>query len=98
MGRLGDMRGKERMLVAALIALTVGSMLAALAGSVAVMIVARVIQGIGGGVLPLSFGIIRDEFPKAKVAGAGGGGVARAPRGGGAGGGVARPPRPGGGC
>src|SRR5258708_36255151 len=69
MGRLGDMRGKERMLVAALIALTVGSMLAALAGSVAVMIVARVIQGIGGGVLPLSFGIIRDEFPKAKVAG-----------------------------
>ncbi len=34
------------------------------------MIVARVIQGIGGGVLPLSFGIIRDEFPKDKVTGA----------------------------
>src|SRR5260370_957981 len=34
------------------------------------MIVGRLIQGIGGGVLPLSFGIIRDEFPKAKVAGA----------------------------
>src|SRR5258708_25922878 len=69
-GRLGDMRGKERLLVAALIALTVGSVLAAVAGSVAVMIVARVIQGIGGGVLPLSFGIIRDEFPQEKVAGA----------------------------
>ena len=36
----------------------------------AVMIVARVIQGVGGGVLPLSFGIIRDEFPREKVAGA----------------------------
>jgi EmrB/QacA subfamily drug resistance transporter len=70
MGRLGDMWGKERMLVAALVALTLGSVLAAVAGSVAVMIVARVIQGIGGGVLPLAFGIIRDEFPKAKVAGA----------------------------
>ena len=70
MGRLGDMWGKERMLVAALVALTLGSVLAAVAGSVTVMIVARVIQGIGGGVLPLSFGIIRDEFPKAKVAGA----------------------------
>src|ERR1700689_2560697 len=70
MGRLGDMWGKERMLVVALIALTLGSVLAALTSSIVVMIVARVIQGIGGGVLPLSFGIIRDEFPRAKVAGA----------------------------
>jgi EmrB/QacA subfamily drug resistance transporter len=70
MGRLGDMWGKERMLVVALIALTVGSVLAALTGSIVIMIVARVIQGIGGGVLPLSFGIIRDEFPIEKVAGA----------------------------
>ena len=69
-GRLGDMWGKERMLVVALIALAAGSVLAALAGSIGIMIVARVIQGIGGGVLPLSFGIIRDEFPQEKVAGA----------------------------
>jgi len=48
----------------------IGSVLAAVAGPIAVMIVARVIQGIGGGVLPLAFGIIRDEFPKQKVAGA----------------------------
>ena len=27
------------------------------------MIVGRVLQGIGGGVFPLSFGIVRDEFP-----------------------------------
>jgi EmrB/QacA subfamily drug resistance transporter len=70
MGRLGDMWGKERMLVAALVALTLGSVLAALTGSILIMIVARVIQGIGGGVLPLAFGIIRDEFPVEKVAGA----------------------------
>jgi EmrB/QacA subfamily drug resistance transporter len=70
MGRLGDMYGKERMLVTALIALAAGSVLAALAGSIGIMIAARVIQGIGGGVLPLSFGIIRDEFPREKVAGA----------------------------
>jgi EmrB/QacA subfamily drug resistance transporter len=70
MGRLGDMWGKERIFIATLAALTVGSVLAALAGSVAVMLVARVIQGVGGGVLPLSFGIVRDEFPVQKVAGA----------------------------
>src|SRR5260370_2181393 len=39
-GRLGDMRGKERLLVAALIALTVGSVLAAVARSIAVMVLA----------------------------------------------------------
>ncbi len=36
----------------------------------AVVIVARVIQGAGGGMLPVAFGIIRDEFPAEKVPGA----------------------------
>jgi EmrB/QacA subfamily drug resistance transporter len=66
-GRLGDMMGKERMLVATLVVLGVGSVLAGLAHSIGLLIVARAVQGIGGGVLPLSFGIVRDEFPAAKV-------------------------------
>jgi EmrB/QacA subfamily drug resistance transporter len=70
MGRVGDMIGKEKVLVATLIALAVGSLLAAVATNVTVMIVARVIQGVGGGVIPLSFGIIRDEFPKDRISGA----------------------------
>ncbi len=70
MGRLGDMYGKERLLVLTLVALTVGSLLAAVASSITLMIVARVIQGVGGGVLPLAFGLIRDEFPKEKIVGA----------------------------
>jgi EmrB/QacA subfamily drug resistance transporter len=70
LGRLGDMRGKKKMFVIALIALALGSLLAALATTLPIMIIARVIQGIGGGVLPLAFGIIRDEFPVEKVGGA----------------------------
>lgn len=70
MGRLGDAYGKHRMLVISLGSLAVGSLVAALATNIEVMISARVIQGVGGGVLPLAFGIIRDEFPKHKVAGA----------------------------
>lgn len=70
MGRLGDMHGKKRVFVIALAALAAGSLLAGLAASLPVMIIARVVQGIGGGVLPLAFGIIRDEFPKTKVPGA----------------------------
>ena len=70
LGRIGDMIGKEKVLVAVMVALAVGSILAAIATSISVMIVARAIQGVGGGIIPLSFGIIRDEFPREKVAGA----------------------------
>jgi MFS family permease len=66
-GRVGDMVGKEKMFVVTLTALAAGSLLAALAGSIGVLIAARVIQGIGGGVMPLAFGIIRDEFAPESV-------------------------------
>ncbi len=70
LGRVGDMTGKKRVFVATLVALAVGSLLAAVAPSIGVLIVARVIQGFAGGMLPVAFGIIRDEFPADKVAGA----------------------------
>jgi EmrB/QacA subfamily drug resistance transporter len=70
LGRIGDMTGKKRVFVGALAALAVGSLLAAVAPSIGVMIVARVIQGFAGGMLPVAFGIIRDEFPAERVAGA----------------------------
>jgi EmrB/QacA subfamily drug resistance transporter len=70
LGRVGDMIGKERVFVTTLVALAIGSLLAAVAPSIGVMIVARVIQGVAGGMIPVAFGIIRDEFPSGKVAGA----------------------------
>lgn len=69
-GRLGDAFGKQRMMVFSLSALAVGSLIAALAPNIGVMVVARIVQGVGGGAVPLAFGIIRDEFPRQKVAGA----------------------------
>jgi EmrB/QacA subfamily drug resistance transporter len=69
-GRIGDKVGKKKMFVWALLSLVLGSLIGGLASNIGVMIVARVIQGVGGGVLPLAFGIIRDEFPKEKVSGA----------------------------
>ena len=70
LGRIGDAYGKEKVLLVTLAALAIGSVLAAVAGSIGVMIIARVIQGVGGGIIPVSFGIVRDEFPREKVAGA----------------------------
>ncbi|MDX6521502.1 MAG: hypothetical protein QOF08_2107 [Gaiellales bacterium] len=63
-GRLGDMFGKERVMVIVLVMLGLGTLLAAVATSITVLIAAREIQGIGGGIVPLAFGIIRDEFPR----------------------------------
>jgi EmrB/QacA subfamily drug resistance transporter len=70
LGRVGDIYGKERVFVATLVALAVGSALAALAPNIMVMIVARAIQGLAGGTLPVAFGIVRDEFPAERVTGA----------------------------
>jgi len=67
-GRLGDMYGKEHWLLVCLAVFGAGSVVAALAGSLEVMIAGRVIQGAGGGIFPLAIGIIRDEFPREKVA------------------------------
>jgi len=67
-GRLGDMFGKERTLVIVLIVLAAGTALSAVAASIWVMIAGRVIQGAGGAIFPLAFGIVRDEFPRQRVA------------------------------
>ncbi|MFJ5599276.1 MFS transporter [Micromonospora parva] len=66
LGRIGDMVGKERMFVVSLVALIAGCLLAVIAPNIGVLIVARIVQGVGGAVFPLSFGIIRDEFPAAR--------------------------------
>ena len=67
LGRLGDMFGKERVLVATLSVFAVGSLVAALSHSIEMLIAGRAIQGAAGAVFPLSFGIIRDEFPPERV-------------------------------
>src|SRR5262249_24519929 len=69
LGRLGDMYGKERLLVIVFGTLALGTFISAIATSIDVLIVGRIIQGAGGGILPLAFGIIRDEFPQERVAG-----------------------------
>ena len=68
LGRLGDMHGKERWLLISLAIFGVGSLIAALGGSLAVLITGRAVQGAGGAIFPLAIGIIRDEFPRERVA------------------------------
>jgi EmrB/QacA subfamily drug resistance transporter len=69
-GRLGDMYGKERLLMIVLLMLALGTLISAVASSLWLMILGRVIQGAGGGIFPLAFSIIRDEFSNERVPGA----------------------------
>ena len=69
LGRLGDMFGKKRVLVIALSAVAIGTFVSAIASSLGLLVAGRVIQGLGGGIFPLSMSIIRDEFPRERVAG-----------------------------
>jgi EmrB/QacA subfamily drug resistance transporter len=66
-GRLGDMFGKERVLVLVLGAFGAGSLVCALSHSIGVLVTGRAIQGVAGAIFPLAFGIIRDEFPRDRV-------------------------------
>src|SRR5512132_1992917 len=67
LGKLGDQYGKERVLLIALLLFLAGSVGAALAWNIWSLIAWRALQGAGAAVFPLSYGIIRDEFPREKV-------------------------------
>src|ERR687886_1509139 len=67
LGRLGDQHGKERLLTISLSIFLAGCVGSALAWNIWSLIAFRALSGAGGAVFPLSFGIIRDEFPREKV-------------------------------
>ncbi|MFF5989379.1 MFS transporter [Prauserella flavalba] len=67
LGRLGDMYGKRRMLLVALAAMAVGSALGAVSSEFVVVLIARGLQGVAIGVIPLGISIMRDELPPERV-------------------------------
>ena len=67
MGRLGDLYGKRRMLVASLAVMVVGSLIAGFTSELLVMIVGRALQGFAMGAIPLGIGLMRDELPREKL-------------------------------
>jgi MFS family permease len=70
LGRAGDLIGRRRMYLLALTGVAVGTVLAAFAPNLEVMLIARVLQGLGGAVFPLGFGLIRDVYPPERMPGA----------------------------
>lgn len=66
-GRLGDMFGKRRLAMVCLSMIVVGSVIAAFATSVGVLVAGRGLQGVGMGVIPLGISILRDVMPPARL-------------------------------
>lgn len=66
-GRIGDMYGRERVLVVILAATVAGSLISALGDSIGAIILGRAVQGLAGAILPLCVGLAREHLPKAKI-------------------------------
>ncbi|MBQ0984095.1 MFS transporter [Streptomyces sp. F63] len=70
LGRLGDQHGKRPVLLGVLALTTAGSVLAATAGSLPLLITARVLQGSSTALFPLALAVLRDEVRPDRLPGA----------------------------
>ncbi|MBL7500038.1 MFS transporter [Frankia sp. CNm7] len=67
LGRLGDMFGKRRLLLVALSALVVGSLIAALTDDIRLMILARAVHGLASAAIPLGISLLAALLPAERV-------------------------------
>jgi MFS family permease len=66
LGRLGDGPRRRGSLIGGLVIVVVGCALAAVAGSLALLVAGRALQGVGMGLLPLTMAVARDHLPAEK--------------------------------
>src|SRR5690606_9836202 len=66
-GRPGDMYGKRRMVLALLVVMVIGSVIAAMSPGIIGVIVGRTLQGAMTGVIPLGISILRDVLHENRV-------------------------------
>ncbi|MGW6034528.1 MFS transporter [Gordonia terrae] len=62
-GRLGDMFGKQRVLLVSAVLLTLGSLICALGDSLIPLIIGRGVQGLAMGFIPVGMSLIREITP-----------------------------------
>ncbi|MFC7382937.1 MFS transporter [Sphaerisporangium rhizosphaerae] len=66
-GRLGDLYGKRRVMLASLLLMIIGSVVCALSEGLIPVVAGRVLQGCAIGVIPLGISIMRDELPPERL-------------------------------
>ena len=63
-GKMGDMYGKKRILTYVLVAYCVTVTATSFAPNYTTLLITRTFQGIGLGIFPLAFSLVREEFPR----------------------------------
>jgi MFS family permease len=67
-GKLSDIYGKKKVLLVIMIVYAAGVPIAGFSTNISTMIIARGLQGVGISMFPIAFSIIRDQFPREKMA------------------------------
>src|SRR6476659_6596401 len=67
-GKLSDIYGKKRVLLVIMIIYAVGVPIAGFSTNISTMMIARGLQGVGISMFPIAFSIVRDRFPREKMA------------------------------
>ena len=67
-GKLSDIYGRKKIVLIIMIIYIIGISLGGLSSNITILIISRVIQGIGISMFPIAFGIVRDQFPPEKLA------------------------------
>lgn len=68
MGKLSDMHGRKRVLLAGLVIYAIGTLAAGFATNIYFMLVTRAVQGLGIGIFPIAVAIVRNQSPEKRLA------------------------------
>jgi MFS family permease len=67
-GKLSDIYGKKRIMIILILVYTVGLIMSPFSSNFFMLLISRILQGIGISVFPVTFGLVREQFPREKLA------------------------------
>jgi MFS family permease len=67
-GKMSDIYGKKRILLVIMTVYAAGVSIAGFSTNISTMLIARGLQGVGISMFPIAFSIVRDRFPREKMA------------------------------
>lgn len=67
-GKLSDIYGKKKIMIILIIIYTIGLIISPFSSNFFMLLMSRILQGIGISVFPVTFGLVREHFPKEKLA------------------------------
>ncbi|HYY50610.1 MAG TPA: MFS transporter [Nitrososphaeraceae archaeon] len=66
-GKLSDIHGRKKILLIIMIIYAIGVSIAASSNTFYIMLIARAFQGVGMGMFPIAYTMIRSQFPRTKI-------------------------------